>query len=208
MTKVEIKDKGGKKIGTTELSDAVFGVTPNVHVMHQVVRSQLAARRAGTHNTKTRSEVRGGGRKPYRQKGTGRARQGTIRAPHYKGGGVVFGPHPRSYDFKVNNKEVKLAMRSALSAKFAEGVLYVVDEFDFDTPSTKKAVETLKALNITGRVTIVLPDNDVNTFLSFRNIPSVRVIAVSESNTHDFIDNSSLVFTTASLKRIEEVLQK
>ena len=207
MLKVDIKNQGGKKVGSTELSDAVFGATPNVPVMHQVVRSQLAARRAGTHNTKTRGQVQGGGRKPYRQKGTGRARQGTIRAPHYKGGGVVFGPHPRSYAFKVNNKEVKLAMRSALSSKVAEGVLLVVDEFDFEAPSTKKAAEVLASLKITGRVTIVLPDNDVYTFLSFRNIPTVRALAVSEANTHDFIDNGTLVFTSASLKRIEEVLQ-
>ena len=207
MAKVEIKDKGGKNVGTTELSDAVFGIAPNIHVMHEVVRSQLAARRAGTHDTKTRGQVSGGGSKPYRQKGTGRARQGTIRAPHYTGGGVVFGPHPRSYAFKVNNKEVKLAMRSALSAKLAEGALIAVDEFEFAEPSTKQAAEVLKALGITGRITVVLPDNDINAFLSFRNLSKVRVLAVSEANAHDFIDNTALVFTSVSLKRIEEVLQ-
>jgi large subunit ribosomal protein L4 len=196
----------GDKAGSVELSEAVFGIAPNISVMHQVVRSQLAARRAGTHQTKTRGNVSGGGKKPYRQKGTGRARQGTIRAPQWAGGGTVFGPHPRSYDFKVNRKEVKLAMRSALSAKQAEGVLFVVDEIEFEKPSTKQAVALLKALEINSRVTIVLSDNDVNAFLSFRNIPQVRVIAVSESNTHDFIDNGALVFTSASLKRIEEVL--
>jgi large subunit ribosomal protein L4 len=206
MATIEIKDIKGKAIGTTEAADAVFAIAPNINVMHQVVRSQLAALRQGTHDTKTRGQVRGGGKKPWRQKGTGRARQGTIRAPHWTGGGVVFGPHPRSYAFKVNNKEVKLAMRSALSAKQAEGVLLVVDEFNFEKPSTKAAVAALNGLGIEGRVTIVLPDNDVNTYLSFRNLSKVRVIAVSESNTHDLIDNKTVVFTSATLKRIEEVL--
>jgi large subunit ribosomal protein L4 len=204
--KHDIRDVAGETIGSLELSESVFGIAPNINVMHQVVRSQLAARRQGTHQTKTRGNVSGGGKKPYRQKGTGRARQGTIRAPQYAGGGVVFGPHPRSYDFKVNRKEIKLAMRSALSAKREEGVLYVVDELTFEKPSTKQAVTLLSALGIAKRVTVVLADNDVHAFLSFRNIPGVRAIAVSESNTHDFIDNSALVFTAASLKRIEEVL--
>jgi len=204
---IDIKNSSGEKIGSTELNDGVFGVAPNIHVMHEVCRSQMAARRAGTHETKTRGLVRGGGKKPYRQKGTGHARQGTIRAPHYTGGGVVFGPHPRGYEFKVNRKEIKLALRSALSAKQAEGALFVIDEFSFEAPSTKKAAAALNALGISGRVTVVLPDNDVETYLSFRNLPKVRVIAVSESNTYDFIDNKALVFTSASLKRIEEVLQ-
>lgn len=204
---VDIRNISGEKIGSSELSDGVFGVAPNIHVMHEVCRAQMAARRAGTHATKTRGLVSGGGKKPYRQKGTGRARQGTIRAPQYAGGGVVFGPHPRGYEFKVNRKEIKLALRSALSAKQAEGALFVIDEFSFDAPSTKKAASALAALGIDGRVTVVLPDNDVETYLSFRNLPKVRVIAVSESNTYDFIDNKALVFTSASLKRIEEVLQ-
>jgi large subunit ribosomal protein L4 len=198
----------GKEVGTTELAEDVFGIAPNVHVMHEVVRSQLAARRAGTHDSKTRGLVSGGGKKPYRQKGTGRARQGTTRAPQYKGGGAVFGPHPRGYAFKVNSKEVLLAMRSALSSKAAEGALLVVNEFDFEAPSTKKAAAVLSALEAKGRVTIVLPDNDVNTFLSFRNIPTVRAIGVSESNTHDFLDNGTLIFTSASIQRIEEVLNR
>jgi len=206
MATIKITDSKGKKLGTTKVQDSIFAVEPNIHVMHQVVRAQQAAMRQGTHNTKTRSEVSGGGRKPFRQKGTGRARQGSIRSPHYRGGGVVFGPHPRSYELKINRKEVKLAMRSALSAKLADKELKVIDDLEFEKPSTKEAVATLKALGIEGRVTIVLPDNNVNAFLSFRNIPRVRVIAVSESNTRDFLDNSVLVFTSASLKRIEEVL--
>ena len=207
MATIKITDAKGKKLGTTKVQDSVFAVEPNMHVMHQVVRAQQAAMRQGTHNTKTRGQVSGGGRKPFRQKGTGRARQGSIRSPHYKGGGVVFGPHPRSYELKVNRKEVKMAMRSALSAKLADGELKVIDDLEFEKPSTKEAVATLKALELEGRVTIVLPDNNVNAFLSFRNIPRVRVIAVSESNTRDFIDNAMLIFTTASLKRIEEVLK-
>ncbi|MDR3308269.1 MAG: 50S ribosomal protein L4 [Coriobacteriales bacterium] len=206
MAKVDIKNTAGEKVGTTDVANDVFGIAPNIHVLHEVVRAQQAARRAGTHNTKTRGLVRGGGKKPYRQKGTGRARQGSIRSPQWTGGGTVFGPHPRSYDFKVNKKEVKLALRSALSAKQAEGVLLVVDAFDFEKPSTKQAAAILAALDIAGRVTIVLSDNDVNAYLSFRNLPKVRVIGVSESNTHDFLDNGTLVFTSATLKRIEEVL--
>ncbi|MDR3315743.1 MAG: 50S ribosomal protein L4 [Coriobacteriales bacterium] len=197
----------GTSIGTTELDENVFNIAPNIHVLHEVCRAQQAALRQGTSNTKTRGQVRGGGKKPYRQKGTGRARQGTIRAPHYAGGGVVFGPHPRSYEFKVNKKEVKLALRSALSAKKAEGVLYVVDQLEFDAPSTKQAIKVLEAFEITGRVTLVLSDNDINAYLSFRNIPGVRVIAVSEANTYDFIDNKALLFTKAALVRIEEVLK-
>ncbi|MDR3136188.1 MAG: 50S ribosomal protein L4 [Coriobacteriales bacterium] len=206
MARIELKDIQGEAIGTVELADAVFGLHPNIPVMHQVVRAQQAAQRTGTHDTRTRGLVRGGGRKPYRQKGTGRARQGSIRSPQWRGGGVVFGPHPRSYAFKVNRKEIKLAMRSALSAKNSEGVLQVVDDFDFEKPSTKAAVAALSALGLSGRVTVVLPDNSVNAFLSFRNIPRVRVIAVSDSSTRDFLDNSALVFTSASLRRIEEVL--
>lgn len=206
MAKVNITDSSGKKLGTTKLADEVFAVAPNIHVMHQVVRAQQAALRQGTHSTKTRGEVSGGGRKPFRQKGTGRARQGSIRSPHYRGGGVVFGPAPRSYELKVNRKEVKLAMKGALSAKLADSELIVVDDLEFAKPSTKQAVAMLKALGLEGRVTIILPDNNVNAFLSFRNIPRVKAIAVSESNARDFLDNSALIFTSASLKRIEEVL--
>lgn len=207
MTTIDIKDAGGNAAGTAEVSSDVFGIEPNVHVMHHVVRAQRASWRQGTHNTLTRGQVRGGGRKPFRQKGTGRARQGTIRAPHYTGGGVVFGPHPRNYSFRVNNKEVKLAMRSVLSGKLADDQLIVVKPFEFEKPSTKAAVAALKALGINDRrVTLVIGDDDVNTFLSFRNIPTVNIIPVSASNTYDLIDNKVLVFTEPALKRIEEVL--
>ena len=206
MATIEMKDASGKKVKDAELSAAVFEIEPNVHVMHEVVRSQRAARRQGTHDTLTRGQVRGGGKKPWRQKGTGRARQGTIRAPQWAGGGTVFGPHPRSYAFKVPAKVVKLAMRSALSAKLADGAIVVVDQLSFEKPSTKQAAEVLKNLGLEGRVTIIVPDDEVNTFLSFRNLSKVRVIGVSELNTLDFIDNKALVLTDAALTRIEEVL--
>lgn len=206
MATIEMKDASGKKVKDAELSAAVFEIEPNVHVMHEVVRSQRAARRQGTHDTLTRGQVRGGGKKPWRQKGTGRARQGTIRAPQWAGGGTVFGPHPHSYAFKVPAKVVKLAMRSALSAKLADGEIVVVDQLSFEKPSTKQAAEVLKNLGLEGRVTIIVPDDEVNTFLSFRNLSKVRVIGVSELNTLDFIDNKALVLTDAALTRIEEVL--
>ena len=206
MATIEMKDASGKKVKDAELSAAVFEIEPNVHVMHEVVRSQRAARRQGTHDTLTRGQVRGGGKKPWRQKDTGRARQGTIRAPQWAGGGTVFGPHPRSYAFKVPAKVVKLAMRSALSAKLADGEIVVVDQLSFEKPSTKQAAEVLKNLGLEGRVTIIVPDDEVNTFLSFRNLSQVRVIGVSELNTLDFIDNKALVLTDAALTRIEEVL--
>ena len=206
MANIEIKDASGKKVKETELSAAVFGIEPNVHVMHTVVRSVRAGLRQGTHDTKTRGEVRGGGKKPWRQKGTGRARQGSIRSPQWAGGGTVFGPHPRSYAFRVNRKEVKLAMRSALSAKYADGELIVVDGFNFEKPRTKDAVAALKALGCDRRTTLVIADDDVNTFLSFRNVPTVSIVPATEVTTLELIDNKKLVLTTAALKHLEEVL--
>lgn len=206
MASIEIKDTGGKKVGTADVSDNVFGIEPNTHVVHQVVRSQMAARRAGTHATKTRAAVVGGGSKPWRQKGTGRARQGTTSAPQWKGGGVVFGPHPRSYAFRVNNKVVKLAMRSVLSAKASEGALHVVDEFGIESPSTKRAAETLSNLGIAGRVTVVVGNDDVAAVKSFRNIQGVRVITASEANAYDLVNNATLLFTKPALEYVEGVL--
>ena len=207
MTTIDIKDASGKKAGSAELADSVFGIEPNVPVMHQVVRSQRASWRRGTQSAKTRSEVRGGGKKPWRQKGTGRARQGSIRAPHWTGGGVVFAPKPRDYSFRVNRKEIKLAMRSALSAKLNDGQLIVLDSLTFEKPRTKDAVAVLKALGIEGRrTTLVIGNEDVNTFLSFRNINTVTILPVAAANTYDLIDNKYLVFTSEALKSIEEVL--
>ena len=206
MTNIDIKNVSGEVTGSAELAPSVFDIEPNMPVMHQVVRAQRAAWRQGTHSTKTRGKVSGGGKKPWRQKGTGRARHGSIREPQWRGGGVVFGPQPRSHAFKVNRKEVKLAMRSALSAKLADGELVLVDKFEFERPHTKDAVAALKALGLEGRTTIIIPDDDVNTYLSFRNIQEVRIIPVSEMNTYYFIDNKQLVITTDVLERIEEVL--
>jgi len=207
MAQVPVYDINGKEVSTLELKDEVFGIEPNASIMHASVVNYLANQRQGTQSTLTRAEVSGGGKKPFRQKGTGRARQGTIRAPQNKGGGVVFGPHPRDYAFKVNNKEVKLAMRSALSAKQAEGVLHVVDCFEFKKPSTKEAARCLDTLKLEGRITLMLTDDELNAFLSFRNIPRVRVLDVVDANTYDFIDNKALVFTKAALTYIEEVLK-
>ena len=206
MTAIDIKDAKGAAAGTAELAASVFGIEPNVPVMHQVVRAQRASWRQGTHDTRTRGEVRGGGKKPWKQKGTGRARQGSIRSPQWRGGGTVWGPHPRSYAFKVNSKEIKLAMRSALSAKLADGQLTVVDDFGFEKTSTKAAVAAMKALGLEGRTTIIVASDDVETFLSFRNVPAVIVVPATEINTYEILDNKNLVITTQALKRIEEVL--
>ena len=206
MADIKIFDPAGNDVETVAANDTVFGIEPNVYVMHEVVKSQMAALRQGTANTKTRGMVSGGGRKPFRQKGTGNARQGTIRAPHYAGGGVVFGPHTRSYAYRVNNKVVKLAMRSALSAKLADGELTVVNDFGFEKPSTKAAKAALEALKIKGRTTIVVDDDDFESFLSFRNLENVLIIGATESNCYDLLDNANLVLTKAALNYLEEVL--
>jgi len=206
MATVEVKDSTGKKVGQADVADAVFAIEPNSFAVHQVVRSQMAARRQGTHSVKGRSDVSGGGAKPWRQKGTGRARQGSIRAGQWKGGGVIFGPTPRSYAFKVPNKVIKLAMRSVLSAKNAEGELYVIESFGIDEPSTKKAAAVLQALGIDRKVTVVVDNEDINTMLSLRNIERVRVIAAAEANTYDLVDNTSLLFTKPALTWLEGVL--
>ena len=207
MAQFDVVDMNGKKVSTVELSDAVFGITPNEKAVHEAVVNFLANQRQGTQNTKIRKEVRGGGKKPWRQKGTGRARQGTIRAPQWAGGGTVFGPHPRSYAFKVPAKVVKLAMRSALSAKLADEQLTVVDQFAFEAPRTKDAKASMEALGFDKvRATVVIADDDVNTFLSFRNLENVNIIPVSAANTYELVDNKQLVLTVAALERLEEVL--
>ena len=206
MATIDIKTAEGKKASTAELADSVFGIEPNVPVMHQVVRMQRASWRAGTHQTKTRGMVSGGGKKPFRQKGTGRARQGTIRAPHWRGGGVVFGPHPRSYAFKVNKKEIKLAIRSALSAKLADEQLIVVDKLEFEKPRTKDAIAVLAALGVEGRCTIVVNDENVNAFLSFRNIPTVDIVPSGSENVYELLDNKFLIFEEEALRKLEEAM--
>ena len=207
MSKIDIRDAKGKKAGTAELSDAVFGIEPNIPVIHQVVTCQAASMRQGTHSVKNRHEVSGGGRKPYRQKGTGRARQGSIRAGQWTGGGVIFGPTPRSHARRTNAKEVKLAMRSVLSGKLRDSELVLVKDYGIDKPSTKQAAAILAALDIAEkRVTVVVPDDDVNTYLSFRNMPRVTVIGVGEASAATLIDNGALVMTPEVAKQLEEVL--
>ncbi|MCH3967578.1 MAG: 50S ribosomal protein L4 [Atopobiaceae bacterium] len=207
MSQIEIKNAEGKKVKTAELSSSVFGIEPNIPVTHQVVTCQLASLRQGTHSTKGRSEVSGGGAKPWRQKGTGRARQGSIRAGQWVGGGVVFGPTPHSHARRTNNKEVKLAMRSVLSGKLADSELFVVDAYGFDKPSTKQAASLLEALGLTGkRVTVVVSDDDINTYLSFRNVARINVIGVGEATAYNLIDNGALLMCADVATKLEEVL--
>ncbi|MED5328780.1 MAG: 50S ribosomal protein L4 [Actinomycetota bacterium] len=199
MATLKMKNAAGKEAGAVELDDAVFGVQPNVPVMHQVVTAQLAARRSGTQSTKTRSEVRGGGAKPFRQKGTGNARQGSIRAPHFSGGGIALGPKPRKYNQRTPKKMVRLALRSALSDRVNEGCVTVVDSWSFSQPSTKEGVKALAALGIEGRVLIVLGAGDENAAMSFRNIPEVQLISMHELNAYDVLCNDHILFTSATL---------
>ena len=199
MATLKMKNAAGKEAGSVELDDAVFGVQPNVPVMHQVVTAQLAARRSGTQSTKTRSEVRGGGAKPFRQKGTGNARQGSIRAPHFSGGGIALGPKPRKYNQRTPKKMVRLALRSALSDRVNEGCVTVVDSWSFSQPSTQEGVKALAALGIEGRVLIVLGAGDENAAMSFRNIPEVQLISMHELNAYDVLCNDHILFTSATL---------
>lgn len=195
MADLTLKTVAGKDNGTVTLDDDVFGTTPNVSLMHQVVTAQLAARRSGTQSTKTRSEVRGGGRKPYAQKGTGNARQGSIRSPQFTGGGIALGPKPRSYDQKTPKKMVKAALRSALSDRANEGKVVVVDSWGFDSPKTKQAKSALDALGITGTALVVVGRDDAAAALSFRNLPKVQIIGPGELNAYDVLCNDWVVFT-------------
>jgi large subunit ribosomal protein L4 len=199
MSSITLKTSAGKDAGSLELDDAVFGVQPNVPVMHQVVTAQLAARRAGTQSTKTRAEVSGGGKKPFKQKGTGNARQGSTRSPHYSGGGVALGPKPRKYGQKTPKKMVKLALRSALSDRAAEGKVVVVDEWGFDAPKTKAAKAALSALGVEGKALVVVDTNDTNTIRSFLNLPEVQLIEVGELNAYDVLCSDYVVFSKATL---------
>jgi large subunit ribosomal protein L4 len=199
MSTVTLKTRDGKDAGSLELDTTVFGVQPNVPVMHQVVTAQLAARRSGTQSTKTRAEVSGGGKKPFKQKGTGNARQGSTRSPHFSGGGVALGPKPRKYNQKTPKKMVKLALRSALSDRAAEGKVVVVDSWNFDAPKTKDAKSALAALGIDGKALIVVDVNDTNTIRSFLNLPEVQLIEVAELNAYDVLCSDWVVFSKSTL---------
>jgi len=195
MASLTLKNASGKDAGSVDLDDAIFGIEPNIPLMHQVVTAQLAKRRAGTQSAKTRAEVRGGGRKPYAQKGTGNARQGSIRAPHFSGGGVALAPKPRSYAQKTPKKMIKAALRSALSDRATEGKIIVVDSYGIDAPKTKDAKALLAALDVSGSVLVVVGRDDANAALSFRNLTNVQVIGPGELNTYDVLCNDWIVFS-------------
>ena len=199
MAQITVKTAAGSDAGEIELDDGVFAVQPNVPLMHQVVTAQLANRRAGTQSTKTRSEVRGGGAKPYRQKGTGNARQGSTNAPQYTGGGVALGPKPRDYRQRTPKKMIKAALRSALSDRASEGKVVVVDEWGFASPKTKDAKAALAALGVEGRALVVVADLESAAARSFRNLPTVQLIKAGELNAYDVLCNDWIVFEQALL---------
>ena len=199
MASVDVLNDSGSSAGSIDLDDAMFGVEPNVSVMHQVVVAQLAAHRKGTASTKTRAEVRGGGRKPWRQKGTGNARQGSIRAPHWRGGGVAHGPKPRSYAQRTPKKMKRLALASALSDRLADNKLIVLSEWNFDTASTKAAKAALTALGATGRILVVLTRDDELAARSMRNLPEVTLLHAGQVTTYDVLVNDFIIYTRDSL---------
>jgi large subunit ribosomal protein L4 len=205
MPQTTLYDRAGKDLGSIELSDELFAAPVNAAVLHQVVTAQLAARRTGTHDTKTRGEIRGGGKKPYRQKGTGRARQGTVSAPHYRGGGAVFGPHPRSYEQRLPRKMKRLALRGALTAKYGDEAIKVVDSFGLEQIRTKDLLGVLGALESQGRVLIVAPTRDQTLELSARNLPRVEVILADSLNVVDLLKADVVLIEQAALARMEAV---
>ena len=204
MAKVAVYNMEGKEVETMELNDAIFGVEVNEHLMHMAVVLQLANKRQGTQKAKTRSEVRGGGRKPWRQKGTGHARQGSIRAPQWTGGGVVFAPTPRDYSFKMNKKEKAGAIKSALTSRVNEEKFVVLDSLKFDEIKTKKMAGVLDALKVNKALVVLDGDND-NVALSARNIAGVRAVAVNAINVYDILKYDTVVITKAAVAKIEEV---
>jgi large subunit ribosomal protein L4 len=199
MPSVDLRTKDGGTAGTIELDEAIFGIQPNVPVMHQVVTAQLAAARSGTQSTLTRAEVRGGGAKPWRQKGTGRARAGSTRAPHWSGGGVAMGPKPRSYKQKTPKKMIQLALRSALSDRASEGRVAVVEAWDWTEPKTKVADAALRGLGIDGKVLLVVGPEDELAFKAFRNLPHVHIQVQGELNAYDTLCSDWVVFTKEAL---------
>lgn len=206
MPKVALYNQSGTQVGEIQLADTVFGIEPNEHVLYEAVIKQRAALRQGTHKTKTRTEVRGGGRKPYSQKGTGRARQGSIRSPQFRGGGVVFGPIPRTYSYKLNKKVRRLALKSALSKKVRENNIIVLDALNFEAPKTKAMIKVLETFNIDKKVLIVLAEDNQNVILSSRNIPGALTITANSVNVYDLLNANKLLITQDAVKKIEEVL--
>ena len=205
MPKVDVYDLNGKKVSDIELAENVFGIEPNEAIVHSVLKNYLANQRQGTQSTKTRSEVSGGGRKPWRQKGTGRARQGSTRAPQWIKGGIALGPKPRSYRYTVNKKERRLAIRSVLSSKVLEKELTVLDKIELKEIKTKSMVKALSALKLEGNTLIVLPENNTNVVMSARNIEGVKTISANNINVFDLLKYNNLVLPVDTVKKLEEV---
>jgi len=205
MPKVDVYDMQGKKVSDVELNEKVFGIEPNEAVVHSVLVNYLANQRQGTQSTKTRAEVSGGGRKPWRQKGTGRARQGSIRAPQWIKGGIALGPKPRSYSYKVNKKEKQLAIKSLLSSKVLEKELTVVDKLEMKETKTKEMVKTLSNLKVEGKTLIIVADKNENVYLSSRNIEGVKAITLNMINVYDLLQYNKLVLPLDTVKKLEEV---
>ncbi|GAB6099848.1 50S ribosomal protein L4 [Halanaerocella petrolearia] len=207
MPELPLYDMQGQELGNVDLNDDIFDVEINEHVVHEAVTAQLAAKRAGTAKTKTRSEVRGGGRKPWRQKGTGRARHGSIRSPIWVGGGTTFGPQPRNYEKRIPKKVKKLAVKSALTAKVEEDSLTIVDGFDFEQPKTKKMVAVLDNLDAADKkVLLVLDGRDENVYKSARNIPGVKVVSSNQVTVYDVLNSDKVLMTKDAINQVEEVL--
>lgn len=205
MPKIDVYDMKGKKVSDVELCETVFGIEPNENIVHSVLVNYLANQRQGTQSTKTRAEVRGGGRKPWRQKGTGRARQGSIRAPQWIKGGIALGPKPRSYKYRVNKKERQLAIRSLLSSKVLENELTIVDKFELAEIKTKLMVKTLADLKIEGKTLIIVPENNDKVLYSSRNIKGVKTIAMNSINVYDLLKYNNLILPLDTVKKLEEV---
>jgi large subunit ribosomal protein L4 len=206
MPKVALFNQIGSKVGEIELNDSVFGIEPNNHVLFEAVLMQRASMRQGTHKTKVRSEVAGGGRKPWRQKGTGRARQGSIRSPQWRGGGTVFGPTPRSYSYKLPKKVRRLAIKSALSSKVLEENILVLENLAFDAPKTKEFTKVLNGLSVNSKALIVTASLEENVALSARNLPGVTVVEADGINVLDVLNHDKLIMTKAAVEKVEEVL--
>ena len=205
MPKIDVYNIEGKKVNDVELKEDIFGIIPNEELVHSVIVNYLANQRQGTQSTKTRAEVRGGGKKPWRQKGTGRARQGSIRAPHWVGGGIALGPKPRSYSYKLNKKERRLAIKSCLSSKVIENELTVVDKFEFNEIKTKEVAKMLNNLKLEGKTLVVLPEKNLNVQASTKNIEGAKAILVNTINIYDLLKYTNLVLTLDTVKKLEEV---